>query len=197
MNRHNAPPVAYPLGRPVFLLRLLLALWLAGLLSVLMWSARAHLQLGAVALALIAVLGAGLTVRVSWKNLPCGQLAWDGDTWNWESTGCHAASALHELSVIADLQSRLLLRFENQTGKGLWLWADRSSLPKRWLDLRRAVYSPHRSASRRLPHGTMDAVDVMDAMDVMDAQASSFLPSLPPSTLAEAVGGINAARGRP
>ena len=172
--------------------RWLLALWLAGLLCVLLWAASARLQPGAVALTLVAVLGAGLAVRVSWKNLPCGQLAWDADTWNWTSTGCQAGSALNELSVIADLQSRLLLRFENQAGKGLWLWAERSSLPERWLDLRRAVYSPHRSASRRLPQGTMGALDGMDAIDVMDVQASSFSPTLP-----TVMSGVHAARDRP
>ena len=150
--------------------RWLLALWLAGLLCVLLWAASARLQPGAVALTLVAVLGAGLAVRVSWKNLPCGQLAWDADTWNWTSTGCQAGSALNELSVIADLQSRLLLRFENQAGKGLWLWA----------------------ASRRLPQGTMGALDGMDGTDVMDVQASSFSPTLP-----TVMGGVHAARDRP
>ncbi|MGV8803515.1 MAG: hypothetical protein ACWA6Y_00965 [Polaromonas sp.] len=193
MNRHNAPPVVYPLGRSLFLRRWLLTLWLAGLLSVLLWAVSARLQPDALALALVTVLGAGMAVRLSCKSLPCGQLAWDGDTWRREGAGSQSGGALNELSVIADLQSRLLLRFENQAGKGLWLWVERSSLPERWLDLRRAVYSPHKSATRRLPHGRADAVDVMDALDVMDAQASSFSSALP----AAAAGGVNVARGRP
>ena len=179
---------------------MLLTLWLAGLLSVLLWIASARLQPRAVAFALVAVLGAGLSMRISWKNLPCGQLAWNGDAWTWQSAGEQTGSALNELSVIADLQSRLLIRFENQAGKGLWLWVERSSLPTRWLDLRRAVYSPHKSASKRRTHDTIDAangmyaLDAMDITDAMDAQDSSFLPASPVS--AGTVGGVNVARAK-
>ncbi|MEO5606646.1 MAG: hypothetical protein ABIR13_03545 [Polaromonas sp.] len=200
MNRHNAPPVAYPLGRPVFLRHLLLGLWLAGLLCVLLWIASARQQPGAVVLALVAVLGAGMALWVSWKNLQCGQLTWDGDIWYWESMGCQECNALHELSVVADLQSRLLLRFEGQPGKGLWLWAEQASLPERWLDLRRAVFAPHKSAPGKLQHDKTDAVDVMDAMDPMKAQATSFSPALLASASSGAVGGagpgVHAAQGR-
>ena len=202
MNRHNAPPVVYPLGRSLFLCRWLLALWFAGLLSVLLWAASARLLAGAVTLALVVVLGAGMALWVSWKNLQCGQLTWDGDIWYWESMGCQECNALHELSVVADLQSRLLLRFEGQTGKGLWLWAERASLPDRWLDLRRAVFAPHKSAPGKFQHDKTDAIDVMDALDPMNAQATSFSPALLASASASsgAVGGakpgVHAVQGR-
>ena len=200
MNRHNAPPVVYPLGRSLFLCRWLLALWFAGLLSVLLWAASARLLAGAVTLALVVVLGAGMALWVSWKNLQCGQLTWDGDIWYWESMGCQECNALHELSVVADLQSQLLLRFEGQTGKGLWLWAERASLPDRWLDLRRAVFAPHKSAPGKFQHDKTDAIDVMDALDPMNAQATSFSPALLASASSGAVGGagpgVHAAQGR-
>ena len=144
MNRHNAPPVVYPLGRSAFLANLLLGLWLAGLFSELWWYENARQLDWRAALASFAVLIAGIAARISWTNLPVGQLAWDGDVWKWESARCQAGVAEHELSVIVNCQHRLLLRLENHARISLWLWAEQNAMPERWLDFRRAVYSPHR-----------------------------------------------------
>ena len=104
------------------------------------------------ALAIIAVLLAGIAARTSWICLPDGQLAWDGDVWRWESAGYQAGIAEHELSVVADFQHSLLLRLENQARASLWLWVEQSTMPERWLDLRRAVFSPHKLPSALSPH---------------------------------------------
>lgn len=104
------------------------------------------------ALAIMAVLLAGTAARASWVRLPVGQLAWDGDVWRWESAGYQAGIAEHEVSVVADFQRNLLLRLENQAHASMWLWLEQSALPERWLDLRRAVYSPHKKPSAGLPH---------------------------------------------
>lgn len=152
MNRHNAPPVTYPLGRSYFLGGLLLALWLAGLLLALVWDALTQASGWRLSASCSAVLLAGLAAGLSWKNLPRGQLAWDGEVWRWESECRHSAMAEHELSVVADFQRCLLLRLESQAGASLWLWAEQPSLPERWLDLRRAVYSPHRSCGALPAH---------------------------------------------
>jgi hypothetical protein len=131
---------------------LLLALWLAGFFSVLLWwHARQQLDLR-VALAGLSVLLAGLAARTSWNHLPSGRLAWDGEAWRWESPGYQAGVAEHELSVIADVQHGLLLRLENRASASLWLWVEQRAMPERWLDLRRAVYSPHRSPAALPPH---------------------------------------------
>jgi toxin CptA len=152
LNRYNAPPVVFPLGRSRFLGYLLLALWLAGFFSALpWWYDTRHLD-WRMALAFIAVLLAGLAARTSWVNLPRGQLAWDGQVWCWESASYQTGMAEHELSVIADFQHRLLLRLENQARASLWLWVEQNAMPERWLDLRRAVYSPHRSPPGQPPH---------------------------------------------
>jgi toxin CptA len=145
LNRHNAPPVAYPLGRSPFLGRLLLGLWLAGLFSVLLWWNVTRQLDWRMALAGFSVLLAGLAARTSWDKLPSGQLAWDGEVWRWESAGYQTGAAEHDLSVIADFQQSLLLRLENPARASLWLWVEQSAMPERWLDLRRAVYSPHKS----------------------------------------------------
>lgn len=108
-------------------------------------------------LAGLSVLLAGLASRTTWNNLPGGQLAWDGDVWRWESPGYQTGEGEHALSVIADFQQRLLLRLENQAGASLWLWVEQSVMPERWLDLRRAVYSPHRSRSALPAHDFVPA----------------------------------------
>lgn len=108
-------------------------------------------------LAIIAVLLAGAAARTSWTRIPAGQLAWNGDIWRWESAGYQAGIAEHEVSVVADFQRILLLRLENQAHASMWLWLEQSVLPERWLDLRRAVYSPHKKPSARLPHDAASA----------------------------------------
>ena len=100
----------------------------------------------------LAVLVAGVAVRSALKNLPTGQLVWDGMAWRWESAGYQTGIAEYEVAVVADLQSRLLLRLENPAKASLWLWLERSALPERWLDLRRAVYATRRSVPSALAH---------------------------------------------
>ncbi|WP_092001246.1 protein YgfX [Polaromonas sp. OV174] len=152
MSLHNAPPVVYPLGRSRFLGRFLFALWLAGLLSVLLWFEQTRLFDWRMLVGLVAVVGAGLAARRGWTGAAqAGQLAWDGEVWHWEPGSYQIGSAEHEVSVIADFQQALLLRLENQSGGRLWLWLERNAMPERWLDLRRAVYSPGKSSAAQLP----------------------------------------------
>jgi toxin CptA len=166
---HNAPPVVYPLGRSHFLRRLLLGLWLAGLLLTMLWLYVGQRLDWRVASAFAAVLGAGAAVRAGWNNMPTGQLVWDGKAWRWESASYQTGIAEHELSIIADFQSRLLLRLENPASASLWLWMERSAFPERWLDLRRAVYSV-RKAPAALPSHDLQpaAAAVSDAMPLVD-----------------------------
>ncbi len=157
MTTHNAPPVIYPLGRSRFQGWLLLGLWLAGLLLVLLWFYVTRQLDWRMVLALAAVLGAGVAARIGWKSAPAGQLAWDGEVWRWESSSYQTGIAEHELAVIADFQHMLLLRLENQARARLWVWVERRALPERWLDLRRAVYSPRKSPAAPLRHDLLHA----------------------------------------
>ncbi len=127
-------------------------LWLAGLFSVLLWWNVNRQTDWRLLLAGSSVVLAGFSARTAWKHLPDGQLAWDGYVWRWESPGYQTGRSEHALSVIADFQRILLLRIENQAGISLWLWVEQSAMPERWLDLRRAVYSPHRSHARMPLH---------------------------------------------
>lgn len=170
---HQAPPVIYPLGRPRFLGWLLLGLWLAGSLVVLLFLDSMRSFDWRMVLTLAVVLGAGAAARSSWNNAAAGQLAWDGEAWRWESAGYQTGIAAHELSVIADFQGMLLLRLENRASARLWLWVERCALPERWLDLRRAVYSPHKSSVRPWQRAWLQAepqpaVAASDAMQTVD-----------------------------
>ena len=145
MTAHSAPPVVYPVGRSRFQGWLLGAAWLAGALLVALWLRTAGHAGWHGPLALAAVVGAGVAALRGWKSLPLGQLAWDGAVWRWESLGYQAGAADYALSVVADFQHVLLLRLENQAHASLWLCAERAAFPQRWLDVRRAVYSPRQA----------------------------------------------------
>ena len=132
-----------------------------------------------VALAVFFVMLSGIAARSSWNHLPSGRVAWDGEVWHWESSGYQTGSAAHTLWVVADFQHRLLLRLENQAGASLWLWLEKNAMPERWMDLRRAVYSPHRSLAV-LPqhdflHGQPHTAEAkaLGALRVVQAQSAS------------------------
>jgi toxin CptA len=145
LSKHNAPSVTYPLGRSHWQALVLLAFWLAALLLVGVWTLASQ-ELGwRQAAGGISLVGAGWAARHGWKNAAVGQLTWDGQVWRWEGPGYQAGVAEYALLVALDFQKVMLLRLENQAHAKLWLWAERGALPERWLDLRRAVYSPHRS----------------------------------------------------
>ena len=135
------------------------------------------------ALAVFFVLLAGLAARSSWNHLPSGHLAWDGEVWRWEIPGYQTGAAEHELSVIADFQHRMLLRLENQAGASLWLWLEKNAMPERWMDLRRAVYSPHKSPGAVPQHDFLPAQSstvqrhaVTDSRRVQDQPVSQEKP---------------------
>ncbi len=138
----------YPLGRSHWQAWVLLGLWTVGVLLVVAWIFASQ-YLGWRQLAgFVAIVIAGLAAWRGWKNAPVGQICWDGQVWRWEGPGYQAGVAEYELLAAADFKNVLLLRLENQAHAKLWLWAERRAFPARWLDLRRAVYSP-----RRLLHG--------------------------------------------
>jgi len=138
--------VSYPLGRSHWQAWVLSGFWIAAVLLVGAWVVASQ-QVGWRQLTgLAAVIGAGLAAYRGWKNSPVGQLAWDGQVWRWEGPGYQAGVAEYTLLAAADFKTVMLLRIENQAHAKLWLWAERRAFPARWLDLRRAVYSPHRAS---------------------------------------------------
>lgn len=136
--------MTYPLGRSRWQLWILLSLWLACLLVTVAWALTSQHITWRHFIGFCAVLAAGLLALRGWNNAPAGQLAWDGLVWRWEGRGYQAGMADYELLVAVDFQNLMLLRIENQANAKLWLWAEQRAFPARWLELRRAVYSPHR-----------------------------------------------------
>lgn len=148
---HNAPPVAYPLGRSHFQGWVLAGSWLAGLLVTLAWwrvGPGFDWRIGA---AMAALVGSGVAAWLGWRSAPVGQLHWDGQAWLWESQGYQAGTPVLALSVALDLQRILLIRLDNHDQAGMWLWAHRRAFPERWLDFRRAVYSRRKAWPTGLP----------------------------------------------
>ncbi|MDO8387047.1 MAG: hypothetical protein Q7T13_11690 [Polaromonas sp.] len=148
---HNAPPVAYPLGRSLFQGWALAGLWLAGLLVTAFWWLAGPGFDWRTGLAVAAVVAAGVLAWLGWRSAPVGQLHWDGQAWFWESPGYQAGTPVLALSVALDLQRTLLIRLDNHDHASMWLWAHRSAFPERWLDLRRAVYSRRKAWPAGLP----------------------------------------------
>jgi hypothetical protein len=159
---HNAPPVAYPLGRSHFQGWVLAGLWLAGLLVTGLWCLAAPAFDWRIGTAVAMVATAGLAAWLGWRNAPVGQLHWDGQVWRWESQGYRSGASVLALSVALDLQRTLLLRLDNPDNASLWLWAHRAALPERWLDLRRAVYSRRKAWPVGLPPDVPTSVAAAD-----------------------------------
>ncbi|MGQ2978596.1 MAG: hypothetical protein ACT6Q9_02760 [Polaromonas sp.] len=138
---HNAPPVAYPLGRSHFQGVALALVWLAGVAVTILWWLVAPGFDWRIGVALAAVALAGVAAWLGWRSAPVGQLHWDGQVWRRESPDCPAGTPVLALTVALDLQRSLLIRLHTPDHAGLWLWVHRAAFPERWLDLRRAVYS--------------------------------------------------------
>jgi hypothetical protein len=159
---HNAPPVAYPLGRSHFQGWALAGFWLAGLLVTLGWWLVAPGFDWRIVTVIAAVGAAGVAAWLGWRSAPVGQLHWDGQVWRWESPGYQAGTPVLDLSVALDLQRILLIRLDNHDHASMWLWAHRSAFPERWMDLRRAVYSRRKAWPVGLPPDLSTSVPAAD-----------------------------------
>lgn len=144
MITHSAPPVVYPLGRSRFQALLLAGLWAAGCASIVLWLFSGQQAVWHVVLSVTAFSGAGLAAFIGGKNTKAGQVVWDGQHWRWEVPVYQSGIAEHRVSVMADFQSLLLLRIQSDTQKSMCVWCERSAFPERWLDFRRALFSPGR-----------------------------------------------------
>ena len=133
------------MGRSRLQGQLLLMVWLAGAVASSFWIAGAQETGWRQALGCLSLILAGTLAWTFWKNSPIGNLGWDGQAWHWESKGYPLGSAEHTVFVALDFQSLMLLRLDNPAQATLWLWAERGMFDGRWMDFRRAVYSPHRA----------------------------------------------------
>lgn len=154
----NAPSVDYPVGRSLFWAGLLCLLGLAGVLCQVLWwrllgpqqrSGLLHQVLLAGGLLLCG--GWAAWARLAWLRAPVGRLRWDAlapaageggrsaGAWRWFSVAFPDGAPLMDVSVVLDLQSRVLLRLADPGGRLRWVWAERDRDPPRWPGLRRAL----------------------------------------------------------
>jgi len=132
---HSAPSVTYPVGRSPFAGLLLLAIWLAAAAAIgFWWAGTAGWRPLAAALAWLA---SGVWAAAQWWRSATGNVAWDGESWNWTAT---QGADSGRLEVSLDLQRSMLVRWAGK-GDAQWFWLERARRAERWDDLRRAVYS--------------------------------------------------------
>ena len=135
---HAAPSVTYPVGRSAFAAWLCALAALAGLAVAIAWSVQSGAFGWRQVLAFAAVFACGGLALTAWRRSPTGVLRWDGAGWSWEE-GTLVAGGHPEIAL--DLQNRLLLRWQPETGRVRWLWLESARDPAQWEALRRAVYS--------------------------------------------------------
>ncbi|MEJ8837073.1 hypothetical protein [Ramlibacter sp. AN1133] len=135
---HAAPSVTYPVGRSPFAARLYALAGIAGLGVAVAWSVQSDAFGWRQALALGAVAACGSLALGAWRRSPTGVLRWDGLGWTWEEG---ATVACGHPGIAFDLQNRILLRWQPETGRVRWLWLESARAPAHWEALRRAVYS--------------------------------------------------------
>lgn len=146
LGSRNSPAISYPLRRSHVFGGALTTVLGVGLAAVVGWA----LQAPSAGVVLVAAGGcwflAAAAVFHFWQGQCSGLLRWDGQSWTLEmgeSPGFHPATPVASLQVLLDVQSHLWLSVQPSSGgRCVWLWLERSAHPGRWLDLRRAVYSP-------------------------------------------------------
>ena len=84
----------------------------------------------------MVLLVSALVLAVAQRNIPKGQLRWDGRQWHW--SGAPDRMVL-SMDCVLDLQSVVLLHIRCNQGKSHWLWLEAGDKPKHWKALRRAI----------------------------------------------------------
>lgn len=143
---HNAPPIAFPLGRSRFQAWLLGGYAAVALAAFALWLRQASWTDWRLLCFALLTLTLWSWAVGNWWRSPGGRLCWDGQSWCWHSAGVSACGALR---VRMDLQFFLLLSLNTNTTKSAWLWAERAADAQRWRDFRCAVFARHATAARQ------------------------------------------------
>jgi len=144
---HQAPALAFQVGRSRIHGYLLIALASLGVLTGISWLNPLDAAGWRQALFLITFLIALAIAVRQWLRWPSGELVWDGLVWRWRGRALWAVEQSQGvLQHHLDWQSGLLLSLRSETGKRIWLWAQRGDNTQQWAALRRAVFAPARWA---------------------------------------------------
>ena len=141
---HNAPPVAFPVGRFVWGRRVMLALGLLGGMG-LLWHPHfpvLNVHLWALAFWGLLLLAAMWATRVDhWQT---GMLVWTGEVWLWRDPQDLEWEV--SLQVVLDTGSAMGLALTPQQTHRValkrFVWFSQEDLPMLWHGFRCAVYSP-------------------------------------------------------
>lgn len=144
---HNAPPVAFPVGRFVWGRTAWLLMSFLSAVGLLSWSMQAQhssTQLG-MAWVFWAICVGGAAFLAPRQMIQSGRLFWSGQAWFWQPPAGEDMGL--QLSVAVDVGSGLLL-FVRQldapiSGRPSWAcaWLVESAMPPKWHGFRCAVYS--------------------------------------------------------
>jgi toxin CptA len=142
---HSAPAVSFPVGRSRFQMMVLVVTWLLGGAGCAYWVADAEGADWRQAITFAMLLLGGLCAVWQLKQSPLGELKWEGEHWVLQLAPTLRGTApspaqVGDVSLQADLQFFMLLRFQDLARRTYWLWLDRSAPQTRWLALRRAVH---------------------------------------------------------
>lgn len=144
---HNAPPVAFPVGRFVWGSAILVLWGVCGALGLLAWQFHADVSPG---LRWASWLGWGacFLLALGWaprETLSDGRLFWNGESWFWD--GADGQQQGVEVSVRVDLNSAMGLSIQRLDGSGqpqgllAYAWVQARTMPSKWHGFRCAVYS--------------------------------------------------------
>ncbi len=144
---HNAPPVAFPVGRFVWGRAVWLAMVILSAVGLVIWQVQVQASSAWVFLAwsfwALCVGVAG--VLMPRQALVNGRLFWSGDAWFWQTDSGEDQGL--ELSVGLDMVSGLLLWVRLHDGQGrcnrplACVWLSEAAMPSKWHGFRCAVYS--------------------------------------------------------
>jgi hypothetical protein len=136
--RRNAPAVTYPLGASSLCAFALALPWALAAAVCAIWSLQPGAPRLAAGMALACVLVAPLGGWLACRHARAAQLCWDGRQWALQQD---QAQQHGTLELVLDGQVLLLLIWRGPQTGVRWLWLQRGSEPRRWADLRRAVYA--------------------------------------------------------
>lgn len=136
----SAPSVTYPVGRSRSASQLVVLVGVLGTCSAFAACCLRGILDWRVFLLVSGVLVAALGVcRCSSRQVGTSQLEFDGR--HWMASGGMTVVRGAAVRVALDFQSLMLVRLVRPGRSEYWAWLDRRSMPERWADLRRAVYS--------------------------------------------------------
>ena len=123
-----------------------LGVWVSGLALFVVW--RAGLPGADWRTLILACLLVATAAGVIWgtRQQATGRLHWDGAVWGWEPDRVPKQLESASLTVVADLQRLIIVRLTLQRVRPVWFGVHRADFPERWLDFRRAIYLPGKTA---------------------------------------------------